>query len=31
MGPEFNNRIRDTLIDWKQFFNESSKNANMSV
>lgn len=31
MGQDFDQRIKDTLIDFKQFQNESSKNANMNV
>ena len=31
MAHEFENRIKDTLIDFKQFQNESSKNSNLNV
>lgn len=31
MGPDFEQRIKDTLIDFKQFSNESGKNSNLNV
>ena len=31
MAREFENRIKDTLIEFKQFQNESSKNSNLNV
>jgi len=31
MGLAFDQSIKDTLIDFKQFFNESGKNSNLDV
>ena len=31
MAEEFEQRIKDTLIDFKQFSCESSKNSNLNV
>lgn len=31
MGRQFEQTIKDTLIDFKQFTNESSKSSNLNV